>query len=157
MIETDSLGLTSGAAYAQTSQSFSASQDYGLNVSAVNTVEEDDIGQFTTTSSSFSGIVDINDQGQSLTPDQPLNGSYTVDSPATGRGEATTTNFISFIFYVVNSSTVVFVETDSNQVGTGTLELQSVATPGTAQARTAVVVHPAILAHAAFRHQVRNH
>ena len=54
MLETDSSALTSGAAFAQTSQAFAASQGYGLNLSAFNTTggfEEDDIAEFALNSS----------------------------------------------------------------------------------------------------------
>jgi hypothetical protein len=156
MLETDSLALTSGAAYAQTSQTFATSAGYGLNISAFNTgegeggFEEDDIAEFSTTSSAFSGIDDVNDEG-SIFPGQSLSGSYTVDSPVTGRGEATTTTFINYTFYVVNSSTVLFLETDENQIGAGILELQSApGSAGAAQARIAMV-HPVTRAHTASR------
>ncbi len=130
MLETDSLNVTIGAAYAQTSQTLAASQDYGLNLTAFNTTggfEEDDIAQFTDTSTGFTGVVDINDEAL-LSFGQTLNGNYTAPDSA-GRGTATTTAggiaFVSFDFYVVDSSTVLLVETDSNQIGTGTFELQS--------------------------------
>jgi hypothetical protein len=157
MLETDSATVTVGAGYAQTSQTFAATQNYGLNLSAVNTgsggFEEDDIAQFTTTSTGFSGIVDINDEG-STSFDQPFSGTYTAPD-STGRGTATTTannnQFVSFTFYVVNSSTVLLLETDSNQIGTGTVELQS-APASHAAARSAVsFVHPIVRAHAALR------
>jgi hypothetical protein len=131
MLETDSATLTLGAAYAQTSQTLAASQNYGLNLSAFNTsfgVEEDDIAQFNTTSTGLTGVVDINDDTV-LSFDRKLTGNYTLDSPATGRGEATTTasnnSFVSFVFYVVNGSTALLLETDNNQIGAGTFELQS--------------------------------
>jgi hypothetical protein len=153
MLETDGLAITSGAAFAQSSQTFAASEGYGLNISAFNTsegLEEDDIAEFTLTGSSFSGIVDINDGG-STSFDQSFSSS-TYDPPdGTGRGFAATIEhgnpFISFTFYVVNSSTVLFLETDSNQIGAGTIELQS---GSGAQARIALV-HPAVRAHTALR------
>jgi hypothetical protein len=157
MLETDSAAITSGAAFAQTSQTLAASQGYGLNLSAFNTggFEEDDIAEFTTTSSSFTGIVDINDEG-TTSFDQAFS-SMTYNPPdSTGRGSATTIEhgnpYISYNFYVINSSTVLLLETDSTQIGAGTIELQSAsASPGTAQARAAVVVHPLIRAHTASR------
>jgi hypothetical protein len=159
MLETDSATVTVGAGYAQTSQTFAASQNYGLNLSAVNTgngsgsFEEDDIAQFTTTSTGFSGIVDINDEG-STSFDQSFSGTYTAPD-STGRGTATTTannnQFVSFTFYVVDSSTVLLLETDSNQIGTGTIELQS-APAAHAAARSAVsLVRPILRAHTALR------
>jgi adhesin HecA-like repeat protein len=129
MLETDATTVTTGAAYAQTSTAFAASDGYGFNLSAFNTggFEEDDIAEFTTTSSAFSGIVDINDQ-TSLSFGQSFNGLYNAPD-TTGRGTATTTannnTFVSFTFYVVDGSTFILLETDANQIGTGTFQTQS--------------------------------
>jgi len=83
MLETDTANLTIGSAQVQTAgAAIAASEGYGLNLSAINTsegegefFEEDDIAQFTTTSSGFSGVVDINDEG-TTTPNQALAGTY---------------------------------------------------------------------------------
>ncbi len=156
MLETDSATVTLGTAYAQTSVALAASQNYGLNLSAFNTsggFEEDDIAQFTTTSTGFTGVVDINDDA-SLSPGQALSGSYTPPD-TTGRGAATTTAnnsaFVSFVFYVVNSSTVLLVETDTNQIGAGTFELQNVPGSGGAAQSRISIVRPAVRPHAALR------
>jgi len=60
-----------------------------MNLSAINTsegegefFEEDDIAQFTTTSSGFSGVVDINDEG-TTTPNQALAGTYPTATSVT--------------------------------------------------------------------------
>jgi hypothetical protein len=164
MLETDSTTVTLGAAFAQNSQTLAAS-NYGLNLSGTNIsnvsiggapFEEDDIAQFLTTTGTFTGIVDINDEG-SPTPRQPLNGSFPNSPPvdATGRGVATTTNFANFTFYVVNSSTILLLETDSNQIGTGIFEVQT--TPGAqGAARPAIsVVHPGVRSHGAIRRTTR--
>jgi hypothetical protein len=159
ILEIDSLNISLGAAYAQSSQTIGASQNYGLNLSAFNTsgdFEEDDIAQFATTSSGFNGIVDINDDTD-LSFDLALAGTYTLDSPATGRGEATTTasgsGFVSYDFYVVDSSTALLLETDTNQIGTGTFVLQS-ASGSVAQATVRVpIIRPSARSHAAFKHK----
>lgn len=154
MLETDGLAITSGAAYAQTSQTFAASEGYGLNLSAFNTggYEEDDIAEFATTASAFSGIVDINDAGVGTYFDKSFSSTTYTPPDGTGRGYAATiesgNSFISYLFYVVNTSTVLIVETDSNQIGAGTIELQG--TPGGGQARIALV-HPVARAHTALR------
>jgi hypothetical protein len=154
MIETDAANVTLGAAYAQTSQTLAASQNYGFNLDAFNTsagFEEDDLAQFTTTSTAFTGVVDINDDA-ALSFGQTFGGTYTLDSPATGRGEATTTaggsGFVSFTFYVVNSSTILLLETDTNQIGTGMFQLQSVPSGAVAQSHLSIMP-PAVRAHAA--------
>jgi hypothetical protein len=154
MLEMDHAAVTAGVAYAQqVGAAIAPAQAYGLNLSAFNIAGpnvEDDIAQFTTTSTGFSGIVDINDNfgvGTVLSPDLSLSGTYTLDSPSTGRGEATSTaggvQFVGFTFYAVNPSTILFLETDSVQIGTGIFEAQS-APEGMAQSRFSLV-HPAVL------------
>ena len=161
ILETDSV-TASGAAYAQTSQTLAAT-NYGFNLSATNisnvgigggAFEEDDIAQFLTTSTTFSGVVDINDTNAGVgTSSQSLSGSFPNTPPvdATGRGMATTTNFANFTFYVVDPSTVLLIETDSNQIGAGIFETQT-APAAQAAARQAIsVVHPAVRSHGAIR------
>jgi hypothetical protein len=136
LLEIDNAGITSGTAYLQSGTAFAASQGYGLNLSAINTsnvasggslFEEDDIAEFTSTSGGFSGIVDINDEG-TTTFDKALSGNYA----AAGTGEySVTSNYFGFNLYVVNGSTALVLETDSNQVGTGIVGLQTApAVPG---------------------------
>ena len=148
LMEIDGLGVTTGSAFLQTATSLAPSQGYGLNLSGVNlgngsgAFEEDDIAEFTTSSSGFSGIVDINDEG-TLTPGSVFNGSYTVASD--GRGTATT-NLFNYDLYVVNSSTFLILETDAGQIGTGVFELQNAsgspgAQPGIALLRSAPQAH----------------
>jgi len=160
MLETDSLALTSGVAYAQTSQTFATSQGYGLNLSAINTSNglgayfaEDDIAEFTAASASFSGLVDINDQGATSFA-QTFNSSSYTPPDSTGRGFAATVShnnpFVSYLFYVVNDSTVLLLETDSTQIGVGTLGLQNAGSGGTAQPAIAMV-HPPGRGRGAFR------
>jgi hypothetical protein len=136
LLEIDGLGVTSGAAYSQTSTTLAAAQEYGLNLSdlylnevaVVNGVvsfEEDGIAEFTTTTSGLSGLVDLNPGGGVLTFDKTLTGSFPTTVDTNGRGTATTTSF-DFDFYVVNGSTFLFLVTDS-QIGTGIFEVQNVA------------------------------
>jgi hypothetical protein len=148
LLEIDGAGVTSGAAFVQTGTTLAGSQGYGLNLSAFNGggFEEDDIAEFTTTSSGFSGLLDFNQQG-STGFQQPLNGSYTA-ADSTGRGTFTTTKFFNGNFYVVDSSTLLILETDNNQVGLGVVELQG--TPAASAARSVVsALRPAARAHGA--------
>jgi hypothetical protein len=151
LLEIDGAGITSGAAFVQTGTTLAGSQGYGLNLSALNSAgEEDDIAEFVTTSTGFSGLLDVNDvsdQG-SLGFQQPLNGSYTA-ADSTGRGTFTTTNFFNGNFYVVDSSTFLILETDTSQVGLGVVELQG--TPAASAAARSVVsaLRPAARAHGA--------
>lgn len=138
LLEIDGLGITSGAAYAQTSKILAASEEYGLNLRGLNSnlvgvnqiaqAEEDDIAQFTTTTSALSGFVDLHINNL-LTFDKALTGSFPTAVDNNGRGTART-NYFDIDFYVVSSSTFVFLVTDT-QVGTGTFELQNPAgSPG---------------------------
>jgi hypothetical protein len=154
MLETDATGLMAGAAFAQTSTALAASQGYGLNLSAINVgngtgaFEEDDIAEFVTTTNGFTGIVDINDEG-SPTFKQSLNGSYPFAVDSTGRG-GVTTNIFNYYFYVVDNSTFLLLEVDSNQIGVGTFQLQS--TPAASSAQRAVTMfRPTLRPHATLR------
>jgi hypothetical protein len=168
MMENDALNVTQGTALAQTpGQTIGASQNFGLNLSAFNTsgaYYENDIAQFLTTASAFSGAIDINDnfgpEGEGIVLNSlALTGTYTLDSPATGRGEATTTipggSYIGFTFYVANNSTILLLETDTNasqigaQIGAGIFQLQSPPSGSVAQQSHISLAHPAVLSPAA--------
>src|SRR5271166_1606991 len=161
LLENDSSNVTIGAAYPQSATTIGTSQAYGLNLSAIDLnsgagdFEEDDIAQFTTSSSGFTGIVDINDQG-TLTASQSFAGSYPIPVDSTGRGGATATangaNFVSFLFYVVNSSTVLILEADTFQIGVDTFEAQSSGAAGAAQSHSSLV-RPAARLHGAAVHR----
>lgn len=153
--------ITAGTAFLQTSTSLAASQGYGFSLSAINAgngtgaFEEDDIAEFTTTGSGFTGIVDINDEG-GLSFDQAFSSSTYNPPDSSGRGTAITTEhgnaFVSYNFYVVNGSTVLLLETDSNQIGTGIFELQNGSGSPGAQPGISMF-RPAVPAHAAMRHK----
>lgn len=158
MLEMDNGGLLGGVALAQSSgASIASSQGYGLGLAAVNvggfngSFEEDNIAEFTITNGAFNGLIDINDQG-SLSFNQRFSGSVSMDTPATGRGSLTS-NVFNGVCYAVDDSTVLFLETDTNQVGTGAFQLQ---TPGAksklAAART-TVLHLTPAARAAWAHR----
>jgi hypothetical protein len=156
LLELDNGGLLGGAAFAQTAgATLASSQGYGLGLAAVNiggisgSFEEDDVAEFSTTSSGFSGLIDINDEG-TLTFDQTFNGSLTLDSPATGRG-VLTSNIFNGVFYAVDSSNVLLLETDTTQVGTGSLQLQTPGAKSNLAARRMTVLHLAPAAGKAWR------
>jgi hypothetical protein len=129
LVEVDGNGVSAGVAFVQSSTSLASGQGYGLNLSAANIsgisggFEEDDIAEFVTNGGAFSGIVDLNDQGQPSF-NQRLHGNYTLDSPATGRG-VMTSNLFNGAFYVVSGSDVLFLETDSTQLGAGAFQVQN--------------------------------
>ncbi|MFZ1130091.1 MAG: hypothetical protein WCA97_08900 [Terriglobales bacterium] len=161
LLEIDSLGLTQGAAYTQSATSFAASEGYGFNLSGTNGNEVDDIAQFNalgaTVSPNMTGILDENDLTAPLNP-VTLSGTYTPDSPVDGRGSISVPNINTSIgtlnleYYVVDGSTVVFVEGDSNQVALGTFELQSPPTQGAAAVQSHMsMMRPVARSHAALR------
>jgi len=142
LLEMDTANVTQGVGYAQTATSFSAgsSVGYGLSLSGFNGVEGfevDDIAQFnasTGTSNNMTGILGENDEGVNQVSATTLTGTYTPDSPATGRGSilvpslGTPLGGLSLEYYVVDSSTVLFIEVDGNpdpQVAAGMFEGQS--------------------------------
>ncbi len=138
-------GVTVGTGFVQTSTSIAATQGFGMNLSAINVgtaggfFEEDDIAEFTTTSTGFTGIVDLNDEG-TTTFNQALNGTYSAPS---GGVSAFQTNFFNGNFYIVNGSTALVLETDNNQIGTGIAEQQSGSgIPGAAKSSSVSILHP---------------
>ena len=135
MLESDSLDTTIGTAYAETTgATLSTSQGYGLNLSAFNTsggFAENDLAEFASVSGTYTGGIDISDDdgaGINLTPNEKFVVSFTGPD-ATGRGTATTTvagsDYFSFNFYTIDDSTVLLLETDTNQIGTGMFGLQT--------------------------------
>lgn len=126
LVEIDGNGDTAGVAFSQTSASLTSAQGYGLNLSGSNGIgrEEDDIAEFITTSNGLNGLIDSNNLGQTQF-DQTLTATYSMDSPATGRGVLTANNF-SGPFYVVNSSNVLLVEADgATHLGLGAFQRQN--------------------------------
>jgi hypothetical protein len=147
ILETDSLNITLGAAYAQTATSFAAAQGYGLNLTGENpNGEVDYIAQFNATSPTstpnMSGLLDDNEFAVPV-GSLSLSGTYTPDSPATGRGFivvptiGTFNTTLGLQYYVVNSSTILFIDVDSQQVAVGSFALQSAPT-------SQVAAHPVV-------------
>ena len=163
LLEVDSFGLMQGAAYVQSATSFAASEGYGLNLSGENSGGEvDDIAEFQAGSPSSSpnltpGILDENDLGSPLAP-VPFSGTYTPDPNADGRGSITVPTIntaagtLNLEYYVVDSSTILFIDVDSSQVGLGTFQQQSASsvTPGAAQPAVSMI-RPVVRAHSAVR------
>jgi hypothetical protein len=168
LLEDDNNGILQGTAFAQTATAFTVPGGYGLNLSGLNTDGEgdvgevDDIAQFNATSAAapainMTGILDENSVLGGLFPRVPLSGTYTPDSPATGRGSISVPSLNTFIggltleYYVVDASTAVFIEVDADQVSVGTFEAQSSSSSaGRAQSRMSLA-HPVARAHGAFR------
>jgi hypothetical protein len=157
-LEIDNGGLLGGIALAQTAgATLASSQGYGLGLTGINiggatgAFEEDDIAEFTTTTGSFSGLIDVNDQG-TLSFDQKFTGNYAADSTGTGRGTLTS-NFVNGIYYAVDGSTALFLEADNNQVGLGSIELQTAGAQSGAAAGHMAVLHLAPVGHKSSTHK----
>jgi hypothetical protein len=173
-LEIGGLGLLQGASYSQSATSFTGSGGYALNLTGQNTGpggEVDDIAQFDagapatsfTGPFNMTGSLDENDLG-SLLRTSGLKGYYVPDTAPDGRGSISSTNSNTFLggftlqYYVVDSSTVVFIDVDSlaqfggeaYQVAVGIFQAQGASGSAAAQSRMAIV-HPAVRAHGALR------
>lgn len=145
----NSTGISGGNIYVQSSTSLTSSQGYGLNLSGANNNGETDwISQFSATDNNMTGLYDSNNFGFIASDLKLGTGDYSVSS--NGRGTMSfpglQTNGNSLIsalnlnFYVVDSSTAVFLETDGNQLSTGAFQLQtSSGGSPSAQARSAFI------------------
>jgi hypothetical protein len=168
LLEDDSLGLLQGAGYTQSATAFTAAGDYGFNLSGENpNGEVDDIAQFNTTTAvapalNMSGVLDENDVAYALLPGLGLSGYYTPDSPVDGRGAITVpsidtpTGTLNLEYYVVDASTVVFIDVDSDaddapQVAVGTFEGQTASQSGVRAQSHIMLAHPVVRPHAAWR------
>jgi len=169
LLEIDTIGITSGAAYMQTpSATFAASSlGYGLNLSGIDgpgttsASEVDDIAEFTANPSgtTVTGLIDENSTAGSTTFDQVVNGTYGTIS--TGRyGISATTGTSSspgtllggfnLTLYTVDGTTFPFIESDAGQVSTGVIVQQNVSSSSSAVAHSQMFVpHPLIRALAA--------
>jgi hypothetical protein len=154
--ETQANEITSGVAYVQTGTTFAASQGYGLDLSAINIAsgegefEEDDIAEFTSSSTGFTGILDINDEG-STTPQQSLSGTYSAAAAGYYNVTINQTDYDleTFNLYAVNDSTFLMLEIDPGQIGTGAVEIQNATAapggiPGIARAMSRPGLHAAL-------------
>jgi hypothetical protein len=170
-LEIDSFGLLQGAAYSQSATSFTAPAGYALNLSGNNTdgqgdiFEVDDIAQFNATTAAspavnMTGVLDENSLLGGPLPNKSLNpGTYTPDSiaPPDGRGTivATTNNTyiggVTLQYYVVDSSTAVFIEVDQDQFTVGTFQAQSTPSSAAMAQSHIALVHAAARPHAALR------
>jgi len=141
LLEIDNAGITGGNAYLQSSTSIAASQGYGLNLSGSfetnnQTIAETDIiAEFTTSGTSATGLYDANNGG-GLISDYNLGSSATYATGTNGRGtfsfpnlqvnnNNSVINTLNFTYYTVDSSTAIFIETDSDQLGLGAFQLQN--------------------------------
>jgi hypothetical protein len=113
----------------------------------------------------ITGTLDENTLGTDLVS-VGLNATYTPDTNGDGRGSITAPTSGTFgtdieeltlEYYVVNSSTVVFIDVDANteplggQTGVGTFQAQSSSTSAAAAHRAVSMARPVVRSHAALR------
>lgn len=131
MLEADSNATANGVAYLQSS-SAQPSGSFGLNMTGVatgNTAGEQDVlAQVGLSGTTLTGSMDINNfaLGQVQSGLNIVSGKSAISSPdANGRGTATfaAANGASFpvAYYVVDSSSILMLETDKQRVMTGIL------------------------------------
>jgi hypothetical protein len=130
ILELDSSHLSDGVVLAQTGGISGATfkGNYGLLYGGTdkNLNPEGIVGQAVADGvSGITGNVDIN-IGQTLNPAVPLTGTFVANSNGrfTGILKTSVTGQLTEIFYVVNSSTVLFIEVDSKGETAGILQLQ---------------------------------
>jgi hypothetical protein len=145
------LGVSSGNIYPQTATSLASSQGYGLNLSGANNDGEVDmIAEFTANGDNMTGLYDVNNSGLLVSDASLGTGTFSVASNGRGTlsfpGLQTSGNSmigaLNMTFYVVDSSTVVFLETDANQISTGAFELQNASSVSSATQARFMAMHP---------------
>jgi hypothetical protein len=167
LLEIDDSGVMTGAAFAQSSTTLSASQGYALSLSGENLggstgspSEVDDIAEFAAASAgTLTGVIDENSLLQTVA-DLPLTGTF-VSPDTNGRGQisanagssssSTLNGGFLLNFYTVDGTTFPFIETDGNQVSTGVFVQQtaSAASGAIAKSHNMFVPHPLFHPHTA--------
>lgn len=154
-------GISGGNMYLQTVTSIPQTQGYGLNLSGVNgNGEVDLISEFSTnTTDGMAGLYDVNNFGWTMSGFNLGSGSYSIDS--NGRGTASFPQLqtsgnsmigaLNLDFYVVDDSTAIFVESDGNQLATGTFENQTPTATSAALKSHFALVRPKQAVHTALR------
>jgi len=168
ILQLDNENVMLGAAYAQSATSFAATQNYGLNLTGINTgagVEIDDTVQFLTaspsTSPNMTGLIDENASGAPSSGGN-FSGTYTPDPQPTGRGNIlapslpiTVNGGFSLEYYVVDGTTTLFIEGgngDTAQIALGSFLQQTTPTSQVAMKHPVVALfHPASHAHGAAK------
>jgi hypothetical protein len=180
LLEIDSVGITTGAAYSQSaSATLAASQGYGLNLSGANLgltdggteTQVDDIAEFTANSSgnTITGVIDENSAANGpVATSAPFDNSSTATStyttPTGGRGQiaasvgtsstnTTLNGGFLLTYYTVDGTTFPFIETDNGQVAAGVFVQQNSSASASAARHAMFVVQPLIRPHATAKKQ----
>ena len=152
LLEIDGLGITNGVAYTQAATpALATGEGYGMNLSGVFlqnggfTNSEDDIAEFTNNNGTFGpGVIDFNEQGQSLLFKNTFQASYAADSSIPGRGVVTpSNNGYLLTTYTVDGTTTVAVSMDPTLVALGVLAEQNATAKSNAAAMHLTVLRAA--------------
>jgi hypothetical protein len=123
LLDIDANAVGIGLVVPQSSGTFSGA--YGANLQYFNSNGEVDlVGPLTATSGSLSGTVDVNDDGTTQ-PAVTASGSFSADSNNAGRYTGSLTyggNTINGTYYQASNGSVLFNDTDSNDIGIGFLQ-----------------------------------
>ena len=129
-----SLGISGGDAFIQTATSLNSTQGYALDLSGGNDAGEVDlIAELTPLGAGPDGIYDVNNLGLLIFDASLGGGVYAGNPDGTGTirfpGLQTTDNSyigaLDLTYFVIDGSSALFLETDSDQTATGTLLLQT--------------------------------
>jgi len=138
VLELDEFGITTGAAYTQTTNAFSLasiSGQFGLNYTlfgfdsgdSTYDIEYDATGQLL--ADGQGNLLGLQDVNANLVPDQSQSstGSYASNATSrfTGSLSSTPTGTLQVSYYVVSPSEVVIIETDTLAVTLGLFQLQT--------------------------------
>lgn len=129
LLTLDNATVATGVAYAQTGpfSNATASGSYSVSLSGRDSLGEvDGVAQLSAMGGgSLSGALTLNDAGL-LSPSLALTSNYTADTNGRGAGTLVVPgNTLHVIFYTVDSSRILFLETDSTFVAQGMLVQQS--------------------------------
>ena len=131
MTEADTFANASGEANQQDTSAFSAppSGTFAFRVHDVGSTSSANLlGAMTFSGTGVSGTLDEM-RGGVLNSNVTLNASQVTAPDSTGRGAISFTDSLSilstYVYYVINSSTVELLQTDANQLGLGRMEKQS--------------------------------
>ena len=175
LLEIDNAGITSGAAYPQTSTTFGAPEGYAFNLTGIylgnpnfgiSPEEVDDIAEFASNSSGSTVIGALDENyapGGGPILQMALNGTYTAPD-SNGRGMlsanvgnnsvSTLNGFLGLNFYTVDGNMFPFIELDGGQVASGVFVLQDASAASSAMARPRLFIAPPMVrAHRALRKQ----
>jgi hypothetical protein len=125
IMDNDAGAYGTGLIVPQTTGAFQG--NYAVNLQLFNSSAEIDfVGQSTQSGGSFTGTVDLNDNGATATAVN-FSGSSAADSTNTGRYTGSFTvgaNSYNITYYQVNSGEFFILDTDSSDVGNGFLQSQ---------------------------------